>query len=216
MGVLLGLLIAAIVLVIAFGPIVRQRRPPFALDVESFSDRSGRLDFRHPSIEDLSAIEALYLDPELRSVNHWDDATLEEALHTLHDPRTFRVFAWTALVAVRRRDDTVVGMANLSTESGSGRSGFAIGIQLLPEHRGQGLGTELLAAMITATRAMTDGEIWVGTALNNHAMHHMMANLGYTPQADVGSYTAPDGTAVESYWYQVGGSVPPPAYDPSR
>ena len=213
MSLLLGLLVAAIVLSIAFGPILRRGAPKVALDAGAFRDRSGRLDFRHPHMVDLEALETLYADPELKAVNHWDDATVESMLHTLHDRRSFDAWARTSLVGIRRKDDTVVGLATLGTENADGRSGLSIGLQMLPEHRGEGLATELLAAMITSTRALTDGPVWIGTSITNHAIMHMMSSLGYVPEPGATPYEAPDGTLVESHWYRVGADAPPPVFD---
>lgn len=215
MSLLLGLIVAAIVLFIAFGPVLRRRAPTVALDPDTFKTRSGRLSFRHPTLADLDVLEQLYLDPELQADNHWTPETVDGVLATLHDPRTFRPWAWTSLVGVRRRDDTVIGLGTLSTESAPGRTGLSIGLALLPEHRGEGFGTEFLAAMITATRALTEGPVWVGTSITNHAVQHMMANLGYVPEPGAAPDTAPDGTLVESYWYQVGADAPEPVFDPS-
>ena len=215
MSLLLGLLVAAIVLFIAFGPILRRGAPKVALDPGAFRDKSGRLDFRHPHLIDLEALETLYTDPELLAVNHWDDATTDEMMNTLHNKRSFDAWARTALVGVRRKDDTVVGLATLGVEEGNDRTGLSIGLQMLPEHRGEGLATELLAAMITSTRSMTDGPIWVGTSTTNHAIRHMMESLGYEAEPGAAPYAAPDGTLVESHWYRVGADAPPPVFTPN-
>ena len=214
MSLLLGLLVAAIVLFITFGPILRRGAPTIVLDGSVFRDKSGRLDFRNPHMVDLEALETLYADPELQAVNHWDDATIDEMMTTLHNKRSFDAWARTALVGIRRKDDRVVGLATLGTETTEDRSGLSIGLQMLPEYRGEGLATELLAAMITSTRALTDGPVWIGTSTTNHAIRHMMESLGYQPEPGAAPYTAPDGTLVESHWYRVGEDAPPPVFVP--
>ncbi len=213
MSLLLGLLVAAIVLFVAFGPILRRGAPKIVLDGSAFRDKSGRLDFRNPHLVDLEALERLYADPELQASNHWDTATVDSMLNTLHNKRSFEAWARTALVGVRRKDDAVVGIATLGVENTRDRKGLSIGLQMLPEHRGEGLATELLAAMITSTRAMTDGPIWIGTSITNHAITHMMSSLGYVPEPSASPYRAPNGTLVESYWYRVGVDAPPPVFN---
>lgn len=215
MSLLLGLLVAAIVLFIAFGPILRRGAPKIVLDPSAFRDKSGRLDFRNPHMVDLEALETLYADPELQASNHWDEATVESMMTTLHHRRSFDAWARTALVGVRRKDDTVVGLATLGIENSGDRKGLSIGLQMLPEYRGEGLATELLAAMITSTRAMTDGPVWIGTSITNHAILHMMSSLGYVPEPAASPYQAPDGTLVESHWYRVGVDAPPPVFTPN-
>ncbi|MEM7095808.1 MAG: GNAT family N-acetyltransferase [Actinomycetota bacterium] len=214
MSLLLGILVAAIVLFIAFGPIVRRGAPRIALEPSTFRDRSGRLEFRHPHLVDIDELETLYTDPEAQAANQWDDASVDQMLATLHDRRRFEPWARTSMVGVRRRDDVVVGLATLSTEDSDGRSGLSIGLQMLPQYRGEGLATELLAAMIAATRALSDGEIWIGTATNNDAIIHMMDSLGYEPEPGSAPYTAPNGTKVDAHWYQVGAGAPEPDFQP--
>lgn len=211
MAVFLAVAVAALVLLLAFGPIIRTS-PRVELDPSVFTATTGRMLFRQPEASDRPTLLALYNDPVNQQANHWSDDVVASTVEMLTSPKQFAEWASVSMVGVQRSDGEIVGLGTLGNEDSHGRNGLSIGLQMIPEFRGQGLATELLAAMICATRALTDGEVWVGTATTNQRIVHMMDTLGYTAEPHVSGYRAPDGTTVASYWYRVGAGGPPPDF----
>lgn len=207
---LLLVLVGVIVLFLTFGPILRRPDNRFVINPHALTTPTGRLLFRHPEQGDLGVLDALYGDPESVEANFWDADSVAATREMLHNNERFEPWAQMSLVGVDAASGLVVGLATLSTEDGPERQGLSIGLQMVPAHRGRGLATELLAAMISATRDLTEGEVWIGTSITNHPVRHMMDRLGYTAEPSGSPYAAPDGTLVESNWFRVGrGSTPP-------
>lgn len=211
MEVLLAVVIAVLVLFLTFGPIMRTSRR-VELDPSVFTQATGRMLFRHPESGDRPILISLYNDPVNQQANHWSDEVVAATVELLTSPKRFAEWASVSMVGVQRSDGELVGLATLGTENGVDRQGLSIGLQMVPEFRGQGMATELLAAMICSTRELTDGDIWIGTATTNDAIVHMMESLGYEPDADQSPYLAPDGSEVPSRWYRVGRGARPPRF----
>lgn len=213
MEILLAVAIAGLVLFLAFGPIMRTARR-VELDPSVFTATTGRMLFRNPEAADRQTLIGLYNDPVTQAANHWNEDVVKTTVELLRSPTGFAEWASVSMVGVRRSDGEMVGLATLGTESGPGREGLSIGLQMVPAFRGQGYATELLAAMISSTRELTDGDVWIGTATDNEPIIHMMKSLGYAPEANTAPYAAPNGTAVASHWYQVGAGAPAPDFTP--
>jgi RimJ/RimL family protein N-acetyltransferase len=96
---------------------------------------------------DLPFLDRLCTDPDALGEFEWPG---------LIDPRTHRrrwerdgyISADSAAVAVVRPDDTVVGMATWKLRGVPAGVTYEIGIVVLPEHRGQGLGTAAQKALV--------------------------------------------------------------------
>ena len=210
--VLLALFVGAVVLFVTFGPIMRRGTSRFDINVHALEHPSGRLRFRHPGPNDVSFLEGLYEDPVAIEANFWDDESLEQTRSMLRDPELYGPWCSQSLLAIDVDTLAPVALGTLGVEQADGRHGLSIGLQVAADQRGKGYATESLAAMIAATRAATDVEIWVGTSITNHPVLHMMERLGSSPEAGSAPYTAPDGTLVESRWYRVGGDTPDPRF----
>ena len=197
------------------------REPP-RLDPSTVAGLGGRLTIRPPSPSDRRALERIYRDRDNQAAHGWSDGTVAELVRELRVPRVFEGLTRSALVGVRRDTFDVIGLATLQAHrSHDDRLGLSIGLSTLPEHRGQGLAIELLAAMIIASRALVatadDGEpfpLWVGTSTTNESVQRMMSSLGYQPDGPAVPHTTPAGITLDSYWYDVGHNAAPPRFTP--
>ena len=192
------------------------------LDAATFAAQSGRLNIRPPSPSDRRELHRIYDDPGNQAAHGWTAKTVAELHRDLWAPSAFDGLTRTALVGVRRDTYEIIGLATLQRRRGTGAGlGLSIGLSTLPEHRGQGLAIELLAAMITAARAYVatadNGKpfpLWVGTATTNEHIQSMMASLGYQRDDESVPYAAPNGETFETFWYQVGLDTDPPRFVP--
>lgn len=158
------------------------------------------LRFRKPETGDVDQIAALAREPQTMAANRWgpEDADKHEAF--LRSDR-FETFALVSLVATLA-DGEIVGVGSLDLRPETTEP--AIGIHIAAAHGERGFGTALMAAMINVTQQVSPGNVWVGTAVDNHAMQQVMAKLGHEPIDGIASYRGSDGSLVDSLWYQVG------------
>lgn len=164
------------------------------------------LRFRRPEPSDVDQIVALSREPATMAANRWGSEEADKHEAFLRSDR-FETFANVSLVAVLRPSGAtetgeIVGVGSLDLRPETSQP--SIGVHVAAAHGERGFGTELMAAMILLTQHVSPGAVWVGTAVDNHAMQHVMGKLGYEPEDGFALFQGSDGSIVESLWYQVG------------
>lgn len=160
------------------------------------------LRFRKPERADVDQIVALSREPQTLAANRWGPEEAAQHENFLKSDR-FDTFARVSLVAeLTANPGEIVGVGSLDLRPDTTQP--SIGVHIASAQGERGFGTELMAAMITLTQHVSPGAAWVGTAVDNHAMQHVMAKLGYEPEQEVVAYRGSDGSIVQSLWYQVG------------
>lgn len=160
------------------------------------------LRLRKPEPADVDQLVALSREPHTMAANRWGFEDAERHEDFLRSDR-FDTFARVSLVAeLTANPGEIVGVGSLDLRPETTQP--SIGIHVAADHGEQGFGTELMAAMINLTQQVSPGPAWVGTAVDNAAMQHIMAKLGYEPDETMVPFRGSDGSLVESLWYQVG------------
>lgn len=201
------LLVLAILLLLGPGVLYlasRNRSRPLRHGLDHSLARSSlpELSFRKPDVRDIDQIVTLAREPATMAANRWgvEDADKHEAF--LRSDR-FDSFALVSLVAeLTSGTREIVGVGSLDLRVDT--TDPAIGIHVAVAHAAKGFGTELMSAMISLTQRASPGSIWVGTAVDNHAMQTVMSKLGYEPAERATAFEGSDGSTVNAIWYQVG------------
>jgi len=146
-------------------------------------------------------------DPQTMEAQGYDSRSTPSAAwlrrHIKSDP-------FGAVVGVVRDTDRPVGWTSLGRAPfGPGSSAWSLGLTLDPTCRGHGYGRVVLTAGILVGREQASlrpgpPELFVGTAVSNTAMQHMMQQLGYEADPGTRPYLAPNGKTIESLWYRCG------------
>ncbi|GAA2634323.1 MULTISPECIES: GNAT family N-acetyltransferase [Streptomyces] len=102
------------------------------------------------------------------------------------------------LLAVHAATGLVAGMSSLTPGNGG-----AIGIQLAPDFRGRGLGTELVEATARLGHEHLGLEsVSAGTETSNHRCRGALEAAGFVECEGPALHTLPDGRVVDSAWYE--------------
>ncbi|MFD0434334.1 GNAT family N-acetyltransferase [Streptomyces sp. WAC 01325] len=106
------------------------------------------------------------------------------------------------MVCVRRDTGRYAGYFEINTDKGE------LGGNLAPDHRGQGLGTELfLAGAEFAHRHAGLPTVRAGTATANLACRRALERAGFVPAPGPTRHTLPDGRELDSVWYRHQGTA---------
>ncbi|MFD8045510.1 GNAT family N-acetyltransferase [Streptomyces chartreusis] len=83
-----------------------------------------------------------------------------------------------------------------------------IGGNLAPDHRGQGLGTELFLAGAEFAHGHAGlPTVRAGTATENLACRRALESAGFVPAPGPASHTLPDGRQLDTVWYRHEGTA---------
>lgn len=149
-------------------------------------------------------------DPVAAEANGWSGDEVGIVKARFASRRSFARLRDGELVAFERATSIAVGTATFATSPIDRDGARSIGIHVHTDHRENGYGREIMAAAI-ALMQYTPGPIHVGTHVTNVGMQRIMDQLGFNPEPDTQTYTAPDAQTYEAYWYHCGAEVHPPA-----
>ncbi|MFD5013467.1 GNAT family N-acetyltransferase [Streptomyces chartreusis] len=106
------------------------------------------------------------------------------------------------MVCVRRDTGRYAGYFELDPDKGE------IGGNLAPDHRGQGLGTELFLAGAEFAHGHAGlPTVRAGTATENLACRRALERAGFVPARGPARHTLPDGRQLDTVWYQHEGTA---------
>jgi RimJ/RimL family protein N-acetyltransferase len=101
-----------------------------------------------------------------------------------------------------------IGGASLADAPCDGLSGvgdpgaLAIGVVIVPELRGRGLGSRLFALATTfAHDNLGTEQVVAGCEVGNEASRRALLNAGYVPMAGPSEHKLPDGRVIPSLWF---------------
>lgn len=219
MGTTTWLIIALVLAVVSVAEHQYNRRP-FAQrradskDLTRLSDwADGPLYFRRMIESDLDLVTEAASDPLTMQANRaadLDAAQIRESYQPALEAHFLLV-----MVGVEHATDTAVGWTILQDSPVEPESAISLGLVLRPDFRGKGYGRQLLGAAIASQRGRflrrpRSLEVFVGTAVDNHAMQRIMSQLGYEAEPATSPYHAPNGEVVESLWYRCGPTTAEP------
>lgn len=106
------------------------------------------------------------------------------------------------MVCVRRDSGRYAGYLELHPDSAE------IGGNLAPDHRGQGLGSELFLAGAEFAHSHAGlPTVRAGTATENLACRRALERAGFVPAPGPPRHTLPDGREMDSVWYRHEGAA---------
>jgi RimJ/RimL family protein N-acetyltransferase len=146
-----------------------------------------RLVLRPFRAEDLPAFVAYRSDPEVARYQSWDQS------YAMADAERFMVSQrgvdfgtrgqWLQLAAIDRSSDVLCGDCGVCIKADQ-PSTAEIGVTFAPDHQRLGLATEALGALTTELFDELDlHRIYAQADERNHAVHRLLAGLGYRQEA---------------------------------
>jgi len=174
----------------------------------------GPLYYRRAILSDAEFMARAATDPEtVRAQGYDENQNVQPVLIRSH----IRKDRFNKVVGVERATDRPVGWTQIAlAPSTLDTPAWSIGLTLDPESRGHGYGRLVLIAGILAAREQAlahpePPQVYVGTAVTNSVVQHIMKKIGYEPEPETHPYTAPNGETFDSYWYVCGPTTHAPA-----
>jgi [ribosomal protein S5]-alanine N-acetyltransferase len=153
--------------------------------------------------EDLGFLDRLGTDPAALGPFEWFGFGDVHARRRRWEQDGYVAADSTAL-AVVAADGTLIGIASWKATSRGGSPGscFEIGLALLPEHRGQGLGTTAQRLLVDHLfRFTTVHRLEAGTDTDNLAEQKALERIGFTREGVLREVAFRDGTWRDSVIY---------------
>jgi RimJ/RimL family protein N-acetyltransferase len=153
--------------------------------------------------EDLGFLDRLGTDPAALGPFEWFGFGDVHARRRRWEQDGYVATDSTAL-AVVAADGTLIGIASWKATSRGGSPGscFEIGLALLPEHRGQGLGTTAQRLLVDHLfRFTTVHRLEAGTDTDNLAEQKALERIGFTREGVLREVAFRDGTWRDSVIY---------------
>lgn len=153
---------------------------------------------------DLWLVDRDLTDPDFAGPFEWVGFRSPEAIrHRWEEDRLLGMSPYHLCVALVE-DDSAVGFVNWRDTERAGPGVWEIGVLIVPDRRGRGIGTKAQSLLVDYLFANTvTHRIWAGTEVDNVAEQHALERCGFRQEGLLRGNHFRDGEWRDSYVYGI-------------
>lgn len=150
---------------------------------------------------DLAMLDRFVSDREFASAFEWVGfRSSADARSRWHEDRLLGASPYHLVIAIE--DGSAVGWVDWRDDQRAGAGVWEIGVLVVPERRGEGIGTEAQRRLVDYLFAHTTAQrIWAGTEVENVAEQRALERCGFRQEGRLRGHHFRDGAWRDSYVY---------------